>query len=305
MVSKHQYEAHERRIAAGDQQVVNPMYFVAFCSSTQCYLQSKACRKRSDVARLTTLVNTQRTCTSWTSWSVMTRGVWCSLRFTMRRMDQWSKRTSSMCTLDCMSPRLCFRVDISKKILNAHWMHIECTLNAHWMHIDCVDCIHVLMPYWAPSKRLFSPCFAVVLSFAKARTLQNFWWNLSECRGQLRSGQLSDLCEGTVMVRWEGSLTRAKLALAAKSLSRASHTATLVGLTCCKEQDTWITWTYIWFEHTHTYIYIFVECSWYNFVIYLFILFRSTESVGHIESQFSTIRTRCRSPSMRKRVLWR
>ena len=63
----------------------------------------------------------------------LTRGVWCSLRFTMRRMDQWSKRTSSMCTLDCMSPRLCFRVDISKKILNAHWMHIECTLNAHWL----------------------------------------------------------------------------------------------------------------------------------------------------------------------------
>jgi hypothetical protein len=184
----------------------------------------------------------------------LTRGVWCSLRFTMRRMDQWSKRTSSMCTLDCMSPRLCFRVDISKKILNAHWMHIECTLNAHWMHIDCVDCVHVLMPYWAPSKRLFSPRFAVVLSFAKARTLQNFWWNLSECRGQLRSGQLSDLCEGTVMVRWEGSLTRAKLALAAKSLSRASHTATLVGLTCCKEQDTWITWTYIWFEHIYIYI---------------------------------------------------
>ena len=299
MVSKHQYEAHERRIAAGDQQVVNPMYFVAFCSSTQCYLQSKACRKRSDVARLTTLVNTQRTCTSWTSWSV-----WL-VEFDAASGLQWEGWISGAKEPPVCAPWIVCLHDFASEWTSRrrYWMHIECTLNAHWMHIDCVDCVHVLMPYWAPSKRLFSPCFAVVLSFAKARTLQNFWWNLSECRGQLRSGQLSDLCEGTVMVRWEGSLTRAKLALAAKSLSRASHTATLVGLTCCKEQDTWITWTYIWFEHI--YIYIFVECSWYNFVIHLFILFRSTESVGHIESQFSTIRTRCRSPSMRKRVLWR
>ena len=116
----------------------------------------------------------------------MSRGVWCSLRFTMRRMDQWSKRTSSMCSLDFMSPRLRFRVS------RRYWMHIECS---------CSNAI----PYWTQSKRLFSLHFAVVLQvlpFAEARTLQNFWWDLSECRGQLRSWQLADLCEGTIIESW-------------------------------------------------------------------------------------------------------
>lgn len=129
MVSKHQYEAHERRIAAGDQQVVNPMYFVAFCSSTQCYLQSKACRKRSDVARLTTLVNTQRTCTSWTSWSV-----WL-VEFDAASGLQWEGWISGAKEPPVCAPWIVCLHDFASEWTSRrrYWMHIECTLNAHWL----------------------------------------------------------------------------------------------------------------------------------------------------------------------------